>query len=93
MLKREAHGLMDDLVEAVSQDVLPFGTELYLIKRGGDHGIRIDYEGASVSYYKSEDLAKFMRTYVDKLRGVMDSDRPLLELLMPQDPRDPRSQN
>lgn len=86
MRQAEAHGLMDELVAAFEAGVLPFGTELYLVKRGGDHGIRIRFEESSVDYFDSEALAHSIRTYTEKLKRVEDADPeiPLLELLKPE---------
>lgn len=79
---------MDELVAGFESGVIPMGTELFLVDRGGDHGIRIVYEGVSLDYFDHDALAKMIVSYTEKLKRVEDQgDRPLLEILMPGDER------
>ena len=78
---------MDELVAGFENGVIPFGTELYLVKRGGDHGIRIVYDEVSLDYFDPGALANMIETYTERLKRVQDADEGtlLLELLKPED--------
>lgn len=86
MLQREAHGLMDELLAACEKEIFPLGTELFLVNRGGDHGCRIVFEGVSVDYFDSSELARMIEEYTAKLDRVKDADEGslMLELLKPE---------